>query len=269
MYAPLTEVKVSPKGAERYWIHLPRDPWQQYAFQSEPLFGSIVPDQDFTVLSRTEFRTSLEESATVIRRQIPPKMKGSVAVQNYNLLQSGTTQDLMEVVKLRFENSLLRRENENLKGQLRARAFQVAEQIQEPVRRVSGFSLPSTLGLVAERLERSRAMLGLDFDWDGEGSPGYKEPTWQLAAELVVKTATGYYQSKQKPAPAAVITKGDEGSIDVQWRTPTRNILINVPADLSDDVHYFAHDAGAPGHSFGAKLNPRVSNEWLLTWLLA
>jgi hypothetical protein len=134
---------------------------------------------------------------------------------------------------------------------------------------VAGFTLPDALRPVAERLERSRAMLALADDWDGEGSPGYAEETWRRAAELVVNAATAHRRLRGGEAPAPIITKGDEGSIDVQWRAPQRNILINVPAALDEPVTFYAHDDKNPQRDFGGELDASAGNEQLLVWLLA
>src|SRR5262245_23553917 len=95
---------------------------------------------------------------------------------------------------------------------------------------VGDFRLSADLSRVAERLERSRSMLALGDDWDGEGSPGYAEATWHRAAELVVDAATAHHRRMNIDTLLPIISKGDEGSIDIQWRTPHRNVLINVPA---------------------------------------
>lgn len=132
---------------------------------------------------------------------------------------------------------------------------------------VAGFVLPQALHAVADRLERSRTMLDLEEDWDGEGSRGYEEATWRRAATLVVTASVAHYRRGGSDVALPVITKGDDGSIDLQWRTPTRNILINVPADVDQRVSFFAHDRANLKRDLGGDLEPAANNEWLLAWL--
>lgn len=134
---------------------------------------------------------------------------------------------------------------------------------------VAGLRLPAELSRLAERLERSRAMLALGDDWDGEGSPGYDEATWHRAAQLVVDAATARHRQRNADIPLPIISKGDEGSIDVQWRTPHRNVLINVPAALDEPATFYAHDDENPQRDFGGEVAPGERNERLLAWLLA
>lgn len=215
------------------------------------------------------FEESFDVRVAVVRKYLDVGFIGDQSIVTHRPFQSATVDDLLELIELRSENTRLRRENEDLKAKVFARHSQRTERQHETVVESFGFQLPEALRPVAERLDRSRSMLDLGLDWDGEGSPGYEEATWQRAAELVVKTSTRHYQLTRKTAPDPVITKGDEGSIDVQWRTRTRNILINIPADHNASVPFFAHDAESPSHDIGAELDPSVSNEWLLAWLLA
>jgi hypothetical protein len=134
---------------------------------------------------------------------------------------------------------------------------------------VADFRLPADLSRVADRLERSRAMLALGDDWDGEGSPGYAETTWHRAAELVVDGATAHHRQGNVDPPLPIISKGDAGSIDIQWRTLHRNVLINVPAAPHEPATFYAHDEENPERDFGGEVDAGERNEQLLVWLLA
>ncbi|HEY7031693.1 MAG TPA: hypothetical protein VH482_10215 [Thermomicrobiales bacterium] len=134
---------------------------------------------------------------------------------------------------------------------------------------VGVFRLPADLARVAERLERSRSMLALGDDWDGEGSPGYAEATWHRTAELVVDAATAHYRQRNMSPPLPIISKGDEGSIDIQWRTAHRNVLINVPAAPDEPATFYAHDDENPQRDSGGEVDAGERNEQLLVWLLA
>ena len=109
-------------------------------------------------------------------------------------------------------------------------------------------------------------MLDLADDWDGEGSPGYEETTWQRAVDFLVRNAARLYAEYGVLIEGPKIRKGPRGSIDLHWRTPTRELLLNVPADVDALADYYGDD-GAGGHVIKGTLNPTEENAWLLMWL--
>jgi hypothetical protein len=112
-------------------------------------------------------------------------------------------------------------------------------------------------------------MLALGDDWDGHGSPGHTETTWRRAAELVVEAATTHQRLRGGEPPIPIISKGDEGSIDIQWRTPSRNVLVNVPASTDEPVTFHADDDENPTRDFGGELTAGARQDQLARWLLA
>ena len=120
-----------------------------------------------------------------------------------------------------------------------------------------------TIGSVAERLERSRAILDLPDDWDGEGSPGYAERPGGGRQSWSSPLRSRFVKHADRIVPLPIITKGDGGSIDVQWRTPTRNILVNVPANDAEAVTFYAHDRERRTRDIGGNLEAN-GNGWLL-----
>jgi hypothetical protein len=106
--------------------------------------------------------------------------------------------------------------------------------------RAGHFILPAALGDVAARLVESRSILELGDNWDGEGSPGYEEATWQRAAQFVVDGATRFWRSRQSAPPAPTITNGPDGSVDIIWRAGNRKVLINVPTEPSLGATFYS-----------------------------
>src|SRR5688572_9823361 len=94
-----------------------------------------------------------------------------------------------------------------------------------------GFALPAALGSFAQEIDRSRAKLELADDWDGDGSPGYAEATWRRAVAIAVGSAARFLTLHGEVPPDPAIAKGPDGSVDVLWRSGTKKLMVNVPAD--------------------------------------
>lgn len=156
---------------------------------------------------------------------------------------------------------------------VRFRAHRPAPSVETLVRslqdhpiRLYGFVLPNELRAIADRIDQSRGILALHDNWDGEGSPGYDEATWLRAAGLIVDMAVSFHHSG-RTVPSPIITEGDDGSIDVQWRTSTRNVLINVPREPGESITFYAHDRENDDRDIEGKLDAFSDNGWLLGWL--
>jgi hypothetical protein len=136
----------------------------------------------------------------------------------------------------------------------------------EPMLHVFGLALPETLRHLAEEMQRSRALLDLPDDWDEEGSPAYAETTWLRAAGFLAENASRLWEEYGVVIEAPRIRKGPEGSIDLDWRTPRRELLINVPTAPEEPAAYYGDD-GSGGHSIKGTLDTSARNQWLLMWL--
>jgi hypothetical protein len=125
----------------------------------------------------------------------------------------------------------------------------------------SPFSMPQLLAT----LQRSRRMLDFEDSWDGEGSPGYAEATWDRASDLL-KRITGEYTARNgaEPTPPKV-QPGPDGSIDIHWRRKGRDLVVNVPCSPDEPPAYYGEtEAGATTEG---RLDSAASNHWLLAWL--
>ena len=110
-------------------------------------------------------------------------------------------------------------------------------------------------------------MLDLPVNWDDEGSPAYMEATWKRAAILLSEYATAAHESFRTVLPLPRISKGPEGSIDIHWRLPTRELLLNVPPEVDEPSTYFGDIRGG-GERIEGELTPPSLRKWLLMWLL-
>lgn len=132
---------------------------------------------------------------------------------------------------------------------------------------IHGFMLPEALAAMAESIERSRAMLDLQDNWDDEGSPSYAETTWRRAIQFVIDTATSFLRHRNVVPPAPMILKGPEASIDILWSSPRRQMLLNIPAEEDQPVTLGGHDRESEDRVVEGSLDPSERNEWLLVWI--
>lgn len=119
---------------------------------------------------------------------------------------------------------------------------------------------------LVKEISASRAILDLQDDWDGEGSPGYAEATWQRAVGCLARGAIRLYAGRGIALPVPKIRKGPMGGIDLHWRTSTRELLVHIPADGGAPADYYGDDR-AGGHVVKGTLDPAEENDWLLMWL--
>lgn len=124
----------------------------------------------------------------------------------------------------------------------------------------------SGLADLAKEISASQAMLDLEDDWDGEGSPSYAEATWQRTVGFLAHGAIRLYGGRGIALPVPKIRKGPMGSIDLHWRTPTRELLVNIPADAAALADYYGDDR-VGGHVVKGTMDPAEDNDWLLMWL--
>lgn len=119
---------------------------------------------------------------------------------------------------------------------------------------------------LAEAIRASRYILDLEDDWDEEGSPRFNEATWQRATNFVKQVVSSF---RQQPNGFWVdpprILPGPKGSIDIHWKTSKRELLINVPENLSEPADYYG--SGGSMDIIKGKLETSAKNEWILTWL--
>lgn len=131
---------------------------------------------------------------------------------------------------------------------------------------VAGFALPIALRTTAEEIARSQSILALEDDWDGEGSPSYAKGTWNRAIALLVDDAISLWDEHGIVVASPRVLAGPHGSIDLHWRTPKRELLVNVPEDPAEPVSYYGDD-GQGRYPIEGKLDPNQANRWLLLWM--
>ena len=84
-------------------------------------------------------------------------------------------------------------------------------------------------------------LLEMEDGWDGEGSPSYSEDTVDRAIEFVVAQARRVSDFGLS-IPTPHIGPGPDGSIDLHWKQSSRELLVNIPADVHKVATFYGDD---------------------------
>jgi|CXWL01.1.fsa_nt_gi hypothetical protein len=112
----------------------------------------------------------------------------------------------------------------------------------------------------------SRSLLVLKPDWDGEGSPGYTENTWQRMERFLIDHSAYLQKTYGVDAPIPEIHPGPDGSIDLLWKSNSYELLVNIPTNPDSPASFYGDDKGSL--SIKGKLHPSKFNQGLLQWLM-
>ena len=119
------------------------------------------------------------------------------------------------------------------------------------------------LGSIDQFIESSRTILELEEDWDGEGASPITESTWQRAARFLRRNASSVLGRAME---ALTIVPVQDGSIDLHWKLPHRELLINIsPTDDKWATYYGDNRLG--WNTVEGKLDIQAPNQWLFVWL--
>jgi hypothetical protein len=121
--------------------------------------------------------------------------------------------------------------------------------------------------LLNEAIERSRRILYLSDDWDGEGSAGYLQDTWERAVGLLRRYAKSAHTELEMNLGVPRIAPADDGSIDLHWKTTDRQLLINIPADGSQAPTFYG-DA-REGDNISGSIQSEIMHVLMVSWLVA
>lgn len=120
-------------------------------------------------------------------------------------------------------------------------------------------------GDLEDAINRSRKILELPANWDDAGSPSIGRETWERAATLLRNVASYLWAVRNTVLPAPHIAPGSEGSIDLHWKTPQRELLVSIPADLREAAPYYGDDYGSDKKK--GVINPGNLSAGLFAWL--
>lgn len=137
-----------------------------------------------------------------------------------------------------------------------------AEQIQAGL-----FTLPAALSEVANRIIDSHSILLLPNNWDGEGSPSYRESTWLRAADLVARSSASFWTTLRAVPSPPIISHGPDGSIDIVWKAGKKKLAVNIPEEPSDVVTFFGRDVDSGHNVLQGEAKHSEDFQWMLVWL--
>jgi|GEM_PF-3180535 len=149
---------------------------------------------------------------------------------------------------------------------VRPRAKRRTASARQPSSKMRGRQQPHLPPGISEAIRDSRSILDMKDNWDEEGSPGYTEATWNRAVQFIRENVRRLRQFNGVRIAPPRILPGPDGSIDIHWKLPKRELLINIPLDPEEPASYYG-DAGAKDLIKG-RLDTSSRNEWILMWLM-
>lgn len=102
--------------------------------------------------------------------------------------------------------------------------------------------LPIELTKVSEAIERSRYILNLKKNWDGEGAKDYKQNTWEMAVNYLIEFSKFLLENFGKIIDSPRITHGPDGSIDMLWKNDKYRLLLNIPEEPDSIASFYGDD---------------------------
>jgi len=118
---------------------------------------------------------------------------------------------------------------------------------------------------VKKAVEDSRWILALTPGWDDE-SARTCEGAWRRATAHLLLSAAWVGDHLHARLPAPVIMPLADGSIDLHWKTSSRELLINVPEGPAQGATYYGD--GHATQPVRGDFDPAGIHEELLNWLL-
>jgi hypothetical protein len=153
----------------------------------------------------------------------------------------------------------------------RARRYRVLNNkvLRAEAEKASRYYLPREINSLLDSINKSRSLLELGDNWDGEGSVGYTEQTWIRARDFLMRNAIRLYQSQKKFFDPPEIMAGPNGSMDLHWKTDARELLINVPARSEETISYYGDDRAEDTENAirGKNIESSPNTEWIFLWL--
>ena len=120
--------------------------------------------------------------------------------------------------------------------------------------------------IVESAIKVSRGFLSLDDDWDGEGSVGYTEETWEASVALL-RNLQRLAVEQGQALPAPKIGPAQEGSFDLHWELSRGSMLMNIESNNGHACTYYGHTCNGSTLA-GAIVSP--SDLWfIMSWITA
>jgi len=169
--------------------------------------------------------------------------------------------------KYRPTIAYLRKRNKSLAKEMALESFESWVNVKSKLVRIEEKN-GDELANLKEALASAKALLlGLQQDWDGEGSPGYSEETCERMSNFLLNHSKQLAAACGIEAPIPKILPGPNGSIDLLWKSDDYELLLNIPADLQSPASFYGDDQG--NLCIKGKLDPDKINQGILQWLMS
>ena len=127
-------------------------------------------------------------------------------------------------------------------------------------------SLPPELHDVEEAIRGSRWILEIEPDEDAGVTEPYSEAILDRAAEFLRRHALWLWKNHGVVVEAPRLEPGPSGSIDIHWKAPRYELLVNIRKDPAAPAGFYGDDYGSI--SIEGTLDSSASNRGLLMWLM-
>lgn len=115
-------------------------------------------------------------------------------------------------------------------------------------------------------IERATKMLALGDDWDEEGGLLYTKETLDRAIAFLSSHSSYLYRLCGIHLPVPILGVGPNGSVDIHWKRPTWELLVNIPADANQMAAFYGDDYG--NQEIKGNLDPEIFNVGIVEWLM-
>jgi len=116
------------------------------------------------------------------------------------------------------------------------------------------------------KIEESRQILTMHIDPEDEESSTYSEEVWRTATRFLMSHSEALLESTGKEIDLPDILPEPDGSIDLHWRRPRYEMLINFPKVQGAPASFYGDDRGTT--CIKGTLDPSALNLGLVAWFV-
>ena len=116
---------------------------------------------------------------------------------------------------------------------------------------------------VRQAIDGAQWILALEDDWDEAGAAKYDPAVLRRAEAFLRESADWLDKTQGRVLVAPDIAPGPKGSIDLHWRLPRLELLLNVPANPAAPITFYGDDR----HGFVIRGSAMEAGGPLFTWL--